>query len=86
MHERACDLRVDGRTVKIGVGTVPREIDAMLIQHAGQQMGTPPGVRHGTGQPATAPPMRISGRGEPNPPLARFLPPPVVRPRTLHAG
>ena len=69
---------------KICVGTVPREIDTMLIQHAGQQMGTPPGVRHGTGQPGTAPPMRIPGRGEPNPPLARFRSAPVVRPRTLH--
>src|SRR6266542_4213630 len=34
------------------------------------KMGTPPGVGHRPGQPATAPLMRIPGRREPDPPLA----------------
>ncbi|MCX6626987.1 MAG: hypothetical protein NTW28_05080 [Candidatus Solibacter sp.] len=43
------------RKVKICIGSAPREIDTMLIQHAGQQMGTSPGVGHRLGQPATTP-------------------------------
>ena len=44
-------------------------------------MGTPLGIRHGSRQPATAPPVQLPGRGEPDPPHARFRPAPLVRPR-----